>query len=135
MNIRQLCAQFAKKRNRIKMHSIACCDIWHVDTSAYVYDKTYNQWKFGGDTTIRQKCMKIPKKRNKIKRHKTCSYVWNVDISKCVYWLDTHSVKVWWGYVLPNANTAHFCDVFFRHRAVLPSCLENRSRKSKIRPS
>ena len=43
----------------------------------------------------RQKCMKIPKKRNKIKwRSVTCSHIWHVDISKYVYLLDTHSVKV-----------------------------------------
>ena len=28
----------------------------------------------------------------------TCSHIWHVNISKCVYWLDIHSVKVWWRY-------------------------------------
>ena len=31
--------------------------------------------------------------------------------------------------MLLNINAAHFCDVFLRHRAVLPSCLEKWSRK------
>ena len=54
-------------------------------------------------------------KRYKIKWHSiTCSHIWHVDISKCVYWLDNHSVKVWWRYVLPNANAAHFCDIIFQ---------------------
>ena len=62
------------------------------------------------------------KKHNKIKRRSiTCSCIWHANISKCLYWLDKHSVKVWWRYVLPNVNAAHFCDVFFRHRAVFPS--------------
>ena len=65
---------------------------------------------------------KTHKKRNKIEgRSITCSHIWHVNISKCVYWLETHSVKVWWRYVLPNVNAAHFWDVFFRHRAVFPS--------------
>ena len=28
----------------------------------------------------------------------TCSHIWHVNISKCVYWLDIQSVKVWWRY-------------------------------------
>ena len=49
--------------------------------------------------------------RNKIKgRYITYSHIWHVDISKCVYWLalDTHSVKVWWLYVLLKVNATHF---------------------------
>ena len=42
----------------------------------------------------------------------TCSYIWHMETSKCAYWLDTHSVKDWWRYVLPNANAVHFCDIF-----------------------
>ena len=89
--------------------------------------------KFGGNTTIHtwktvkvwwkynnsdmKKCMKIPNKCNNIKgRSITCSYIWHVYTSKCVFQLHTHSVKVWWQYVLPNSNATHFCDVFFRHR-------------------
>ena len=57
---------------------------------------------------------------------------------KCVYWLDTHSVKVCWIHVLPNANSVHFCDIFFRHRTVLPTCqksLENKKsdKQNRIR--
>ena len=64
----------------------------------------------------------------------TCSHIWHVDISTCVYWLATYFVKVWWRCVLPNANNAvHFCDIFFRHMAVLPTCPTKRSRKLEIR--
>ena len=35
-----------------------------------------------------------------------------VNIAKCMYWLDTHSAKVWWRYVLSNTNAVHFCDFF-----------------------
>ena len=28
----------------------------------------------------------------------------------------------WWQNVLPNTNSVHFCNVFFRQRAVFPSC-------------
>ena len=41
-----------------------------------------------------------------------CGHIWLVDISKCVYWSDTHSVNIWWRYVLQNANAAHFYDIF-----------------------
>ena len=59
-------------------------------------------------------------KRNKIKRPSiTCSYIWHKDTPKCVYWFDTHSVKVCWIYVIPNKNDIHFCDIFFRHRAMI----------------
>ena len=66
----------------------------------------------------RQKCIKIPKKPNKIKiPYITCSHIWHDDKSKYMYWSDTHFLKVWWKYVLPNT---HFCDTFFRYRTVLP---------------
>ena len=32
----------------------------------------------------------------------TCSHIWNIDATKYVNWLDTHSVKVWWNYMLQN---------------------------------
>ena len=35
--------------------------------------------------------------------------------------------------MLPNANSSHFCDVFFRHRAVLPSRPEKLVSKIKDR--
>ena len=70
------------------------------------------------DMNSRQLCTKIPKKRNKIKKRSiTGGHIWHIYISKCVYWSDIHSVKVWWRYVLPNKNTVHFCDLFLRHRA------------------
>ena len=42
----------------------------------------------------------------------TRSYMLYINTLKCEYWLDTHSVKVWRRYVLPNTNAAHFCDIF-----------------------
>ena len=57
-----------------------------------------------------------PKKCNKIKRRSiTCSYIWVVDISKCVYWLGTHSVNVWWWYVLlfgSQTQMPNFCEMW-----------------------
>ena len=47
----------------------------------------------------------------------TWCFIWLINISKCAYWLDTHSVNVWWSYVLLNSNAVHFCDIFFRHRS------------------
>ena len=50
-------------------------------------------------------------------------YIWNVKASPNFYKLFcTHSVKVWWSYLLPNTNGVHFCYIIFRHRAVFPSC-------------
>ena len=78
--------------------------------------------------------MKIPKKRNKIKGCSiTYSHIWYVDISKCVYCLDTHSVNVWSSYVLPNTNAVLFYDIFFLHSALLPTCLQEPSQKSTFR--
>ena len=41
-------------------------------------------------------------RNNKIKGLLSCIHFWHVDISKSIYWLDIHSVKVWWKYVLSN---------------------------------
>ena len=55
---------------------------------------------------------KIPKK-NRIKGCSiTCSHIWHIDVSECVYWLEAHSEKVWWRYGLPKANDVHFCSIF-----------------------
>ena len=71
---------------------------------------------FRHECSLKMCKMKIPNKRNKIKWLSiACSYIWHIDISKYVYWLDIQSVNVWWRCVLPNANAAHFCDIFFRH--------------------
>ena len=44
--------------------------------------------------------MKIPKKRNiKSEVSITCSHICHNAITKCVYWSDTQSVKVWWRYL------------------------------------
>ena len=43
--------------------------------------------------------MKIHKNRNIIKVcFIICGHIWHIKTSKCVYWLDTESVKVWWRY-------------------------------------
>ena len=77
--------------------------------------------------------MKMPKKRNKIKwLYITCSHIWHVDISKYVYWLNIHSVKVWWRYVLPNANVAHICDIIF---ADLPKKMVSKIKDTSRRKS
>ena len=84
---------------------------------------------------------KIPKKRIKIKGPSiTCSYIWHVNISKYVNWLDTHSVNVWWRYVPPNkckcrlflwcifqtlGSVANLSEERPRHWAVLPTCQKN----------
>ena len=53
------------------------------------------------------------KKRNEITGlFITYSYMWHMNTSKCVYKLDTHSVKFWWSYVLPNTNAVQFCNIF-----------------------
>ena len=38
--------------------------------------------------------------------------MWHVDKLKCVYYIETQSVKVWWRYVSPNTNAVNFCDIF-----------------------
>ena len=83
-----------------------------------VIHQTHNLWNFREDIILLTWIVVnlvwiIPKKRNKIKdRSIICSYIWYVNKSKYAYWLDTHSVKVWWRYVLPNTNAVHFCDIF-----------------------
>ena len=37
----------------------------------------------------------------------TCSYIRHTNISKCLYGLDTYSVKIWWRYI-SIANAIHF---------------------------
>ena len=72
------------------------------------------------------------KKHTKIKRLPIiCSYIWNNSTLKFAYWFNTYSVEVWWRYVLPNTNTVHFCDISFRHRAVLPTCPKNNIQNQK----
>ena len=78
------------------MYSIICCDIWAFNISVCVIEKFGGDMYNNSDMNGRQKCMKITKEPNKIKlRFITCSYILHVDVSKCVYCLDTHSVKVW----------------------------------------
>ena len=58
-------------------------------------NQPHNLWKFGEDTAIQMKIMyeNTKKTQYKIKEPSlTCSHN---DTSKCVYWLDTHSIKVW----------------------------------------
>ena len=107
-----------KKRNKIKRHSITCSHIWYFDilvlisytiSECLVEIQTIQTWM------VNNNVWKFPKKRNKIKWPSiTCSHIWYVDILIYVNWLDIHSVKVWWKYVFPNANAAHFCDIIFR---------------------
>ena len=70
-----------------------------------------------------QKTQKNQMAFQNLQSHLTCRY-----IKMCVL---MHSMKVWWRYMLPYANTALFCDMFFRLRAVLPTCPEKRYRKTK----
>ena len=44
----------------------------------------------------------------------TCGYIWHINISKWSYQLDTHSMKVWWRYLLANTTNVHYCVVLFR---------------------
>ena len=56
----------------------------------------------------------------------------HINTSKCVYWLDKHSVKVWWSYVISNTHAIHFCDIIFRHRTIFLTCPNKESLKLKI---
>ena len=122
-----------EKRNKIRKHFITFRHIWHFDTLVLI---RYIISESLVEILTSKMYENTQKTRNKIKwRSITCSLIWHINISTCVYRIDTYSVKVLWRCVLQNAtNAAHFCDVFFRHMAVLPSCPEKRSRKSKIRP-
>ena len=90
--------------------------------------KTHNLWKFGEDTVLQTwmvfdyvwKFIKSVIKSTNASLF--CSYIWHIDISKCVFWLYTKSMKVWWRYKLPNSNNVHYCDIFSRHRAVFRAC-------------
>ena len=100
---------------------------WNVNTN-----KTKNLWKFDEDDKIntsdmnnRQVCMKILKERNKIKRYSiNYIHIWHVDISKCLYWLDICSMKVWWRYVFKCRS---FCDVFQSSRKKIVLEIKNMS--------
>ena len=52
--------------------------------------------------------------------------MWYADISKCVYWLDTQSVKVWGRFDSSDMNSPQLRDIIFRHIVVLPqeNCLK-----------
>ena len=57
---------------------------------------------------------KYPKKCNKIKEPSiTYSYIWHINISKFVYWLDIHSVKVWWSYMCCQTQMPLIFVIFF----------------------
>ena len=133
-------AEISKELNSTRESSVTCSYIWHVSISKFVYwldtQSVKVWWRYNNsDMNDRQKCMKTPKKRIKTKwRSITCSYIWHVDISKYVYWSNTHSVNVLWRYVLLNANAAPFSDVFFRHRAMFSTSWNKESRKSKVGP-
>ena len=121
--------------------SISCSHIWHIDISKCVHwldiQSVKVWWKYNNSNmNARQLCIKIPKKSNKIKgRSMTSRHIQHIDTSKYVHWLDTHTVKVWWSYVLPNSNAIHFCDIFIRHRTMFLTCPNKECRESKIRPS
>ena len=88
-------------------------DFWHTKMYKLVRHTIFKMRFNNPDMKGRQ----IPKERNKIKGpSKTCRYIWYINTSKCVYWLDIHCVKVWWSYVLLNTNDVHFCDIILRHR-------------------
>ena len=67
-------------------------------------------WRYNNsDMNGRHLCMKILEKHNKINECSIyCSCIWHVNTPLCVYWLDTHSVNIWWRYKLPNINAIHF---------------------------
>ena len=117
--------------------SVTCSYIWHIKMNILIRQTICKCLVDIHDfrheySSIECKICNI--KHNKIKGNSIiCFYIWHIDILKCVYWLDIHFAKIWWRYVLPNANTSHFCDVFFRHRAVLLTCPEKRPQKSKLR--
>ena len=76
------------------------------------------------------------KKRNKIKGASiTHSYIWHINISKCVNYLDTYSLNMFDGDDMCYQTQVPFIFiVFFRHRAVFTNFLiKKQSPKSKIR--
>ena len=76
--------------------------------------------------------MDVNTKKNK-RPSITCSYILYISIFKCVYLLDTYSVKIWWSYVLPNPNSVHLCDIILKNRAMFSTYTNKVSRKAKIR--
>ena len=118
MNSYQSCVKIDKNAINQKVFynlrwHLACWYVYWLDIQSVKVLSRCNTSNIEG----RYLCVKILKKHNKI-RHRsiTLVYIWLVNISKYVYYLDTHSVKVWWRYVLPNWNVAHFCDIIFIHK-------------------
>ena len=110
------------QRTFLNLQSHLAC--WHIPKCVYILIKHTICENLVKIQLFRHEWLSIiPKKRNKINEHSiTCSYICHINTSKCAYWLDTHSVKVWWRYVLANTNAVHFCDNFFRHRAMFSTC-------------
>ena len=94
---------------------------------------TVKVWRRYNISDMNSRCWLCVKICNKIKRISIkCSHIWHVDITMCVHWLDTNSMKVWWKCMLPNTNAVLFCDIFFfRQTAVFPTYI-NLCRKLKI---
>ena len=111
-NVRDACLKVIEKHKKSTKH-VTCSYIWHVKMCILIRHTICESLvEIQSDMNGRQLSMKIPKKWNKTKRRSiTCTYIWHIDISKSVYQLNTHSVKVWWSYVLPNTNAVHFCDI------------------------
>ena len=54
-------------------------------------------------------------------------YIFHIDMLKCVLWLDTHSVNVWWRYELTIKNTEKYienwlCGSYRTHIASFKTC-------------
>ena len=79
MNIRQFCAKFAEKHNKIKKHSITCSHIWHFYISAlirYTISEGLVEIQLFRHEWSSKMYENTQKKRNKIKRRFiACSYI------------------------------------------------------------
>ena len=95
--------------NQITFHSLqSYLAYWY--TNLIVSNRSIVCESFVKIQYLRHECLLIvylkSQKRNIIII--TCSHIWYLNKPKCVHWLDTHSVKVWWRYMLPNTNIVHF---------------------------
>ena len=79
-------------------------------------NQTHSLWKFAEDTKLQTWMVvyyewKFFKNRTK-SMDTTCRFIWHVNRSECVQWLETDFMKVWLRYMLSNTNAAIFCVIF-----------------------
>ena len=81
-NSLKLCKKYPKNTIKFNTTNLTCSHIWQI---------CFNSLNMSKLTKIMYENQKV---FYNLQLHLTCQY-----IKMCVYWIDTNSVNVWWGYL------------------------------------